>query len=127
MHLLHGIGRDGPVHDRNTDVLEPSRTYGCRLVERAWLHGIAIVEHDLPTGGLEGFELRLGWLAARNPARHGLGGVGKTCYGCEKVGHAELMRNAECGIDADRSCAKKLPVEFRISHSEFGITAAIHQ
>src|SRR5437867_10482530 len=87
MHLFHCVGRDGPVHDRDADVFEPSSPRGRWLVERAWLHGIAIVEHDLPTGGLEGSELLLGWLTAGNPARHRLGGIWKTGNRVEQRRH----------------------------------------
>jgi hypothetical protein len=67
------------MHDWQADVLEPSGSHGRGLVERARLHWIAIVEDDLAAGGLERLELLLGRLTTRNPARHGLGGVGKTC------------------------------------------------
>src|SRR6266576_4426811 len=87
MHLLHRLGRNGTMHDRKTDVLEPSGTHGRGLVERTLLHRIAIVDHDLAARGLEGFELLLGWLTAGNPSRHGLGGIWKTGKRVEQRRH----------------------------------------
>jgi len=78
MHLLHRGGRDGPMDDRKADVFQAGGTHGRGLVERAWLHGIAIVEDDLAACGLERLDLLLGRLAACNPSGHWLGGVGET-------------------------------------------------
>jgi len=78
MHLLHCVWCYGRMDDRKADVFQAGGTHGRWLVERAWLHGIAIVEDDLAACGLERLDLLLGWLTAGNPARHRLGGIGKT-------------------------------------------------
>ncbi len=78
VHLPHRFQRDGAMNNGKIDVLEAGCSYDGGLVERAWLHGIAIVEDDLAACGLERLDLLLGWLTAGNPARHRLGGIGKT-------------------------------------------------
>src|SRR2546426_11184641 len=75
MHLFHRGGRDGAVDDRNADVLQTVSAYGGRHVERARLHRVAVVDHDLAARGLEGFELLLGWLTAGSPPWHGFGEI----------------------------------------------------
>ena len=72
------------MHDRYAQILESKGTHRYRLVERSRLHGVAIVQHDLATGCLEGLQVLLGWLAARDPAWHRLSGVGKSGEGVEE-------------------------------------------
>src|SRR5467141_2726087 len=87
MHLLHRLGRDRAMDDREADVFQTRRAYDRRLIEGAWLHRVTIVEHDLAAGCLEGCELLLGRLTACDPARHGLGGIGETGEGREQRRH----------------------------------------
>src|SRR2546427_4382543 len=87
MHLLHCVWCYGRMDDRKADVFQAGGTHSRRLVERTWLHGIAIVEDDLAACGLERLDLLLGRLAAGDPARHRLGGVRETREGREQVRH----------------------------------------
>src|SRR5882672_8163488 len=126
MHPLHGIGRDGAMDDRYTEVLQSRGAHGGRLVERPGLHRVTIVEHDLTSGCLEGFELLLGRLTACDPARHGLGGVGETGEGREQRRHygshppvkpARLSPRMMCGfvrITRDTKSVRKFSTIARI-------------
>ena len=87
VHLPHRFHCDGTMNNGKIDVLEAGCSYDGRLIERARLHRIAIVDDDLAARGLERLELLLGRLTARNPARHRLGGIGETRERRKQVRH----------------------------------------
>lgn len=87
VHLPHRFQSDGTMNNGKIDVLEAGCSYDGGLIKRTWLHGIAIVEDDLAACCLERLDLLLGRLAAGDPARHRLGGIGETRESREKVRH----------------------------------------
>lgn len=92
VHPLHGIRCCSTLHNRKIDVLEAGGADDGRLIEGAGLHGIAVVDDDFAAGGFEIAQLLFGGLPPGHPARDGLGGVGETGYGREKIRQGKDQR-----------------------------------